>query len=467
MIHSADATELAACLAAGEMSALELTDAAIAEIELRDEALNAIVVRDVERARAAAVAADQQLHDGVRLPLLGVPITIKESFDVAGLVTSWGLEAFRSSRATEDAVAVARLRAAGAIILGKTNVSEGLNGWNAVNPIYGSTGNPIQPGLSPGGSSSGAAAAIAAGFVPLDIGSDLGGSIRGPAQFCGIYGHVASGGLIPLRGHALAGRKARFDLSCPGPMARSARDLDLALGVLAGPDEDETVGYRLDLPPSRVEAIAGLRVLVLDDHPMVATDSEVRGAVHLVAAALQENGAAVRSAPGIIPDVTSQTHTYLRLLGGAIALGMSRDEREALATHSGNFDRTSVSGLRLSGMLASHAEWLEANEARVKLCWAWKQVFQNYDVLVCPAFSVPALRKEQTSKPAIIVDGKRFNREDSVAWTAMGNTARLPATVVPVANTEDGRPLCVQIVGPFLEDRTTIAVAAMLANLFR
>jgi amidase len=210
-----------------------------------------------------------------------------------------------------------------------------------------------------------------------------------------------------------------------------------------------------------------LRVLILDDHPMVATDPEVRGAVHLAAAALLEAGAAVRSAHGIIPDVTSQTHTYLRLLGGAIALGMSREDQEALATQSRAVDPASVSGLRLSGMLASHAEWLEANEARVKLCWAWKQVFQDYDILVCPAFSVPALSKEQTSEPDIIVDGKRFSREDSVAWTAINNTARLPATIVPVAETEDGRPLCVQIVGPFLEDRTTIAVAAMLANLFR
>jgi len=465
VIQSADATTLAASLARGDITALELTDAAIADVEQRDGTLNAVVVRDFDCARTAAMVADERLRDGVRLPLLGVPITIKESFDVAGLVTSWGLDSFRDSQASEDAVAAARLRAAGAIILGKTNVSEGLNGWNAVNPVYGRTGNPVAPGLSPGGSSSGAAAAIAAGFVPLDIGSDLGGSIRGPAQFCGIYGHVASGGLIPLRGHALAGRKARFDLSCPGPMARSARDLDLALGLMAGPDEDEATAYRLELPPPRTQTIKGLRVLVLDEHPMVPTDLEVRGAVQLVAAALQENGATVRPALGIIPDVAEQTRTYLRLLGGAVALGMSLNDQDALAFQSRQTDPASVNGLRLSGMLASHAEWLEANEARVKLCWAWRNVFRDHDLLVCPAFSVPALTTEQTKEATILVDGKPFNREDSVAWTAMGNTARLPATVVPVAKTRDGRPLCVQIIGPYLEDRTTIAAAAMLTDL--
>lgn len=465
MIHAADATALATSLVQGDISALELTDAAIADIEQRDGALNAVVVRDFESARDAARAADRQLRDGVRLPLLGLPITIKESFDVAGLVTSWGLDSFRNAKAREDAVAVARLRAAGAIILGKTNVSEGLAGWNAVNPVYGRTGNPLKPSLSPGGSSSGAAAAIAAGFVPLDIGSDLGGSIRGPAQFCGIYGHVASGGIIPLRGHALTGRKARFDLSCPGPMAHSARDLDLALGVMAGPDDDEAVAYRLDLPPPRTQTIAGLRVLVLDEHPMVPTDPQVRGAVQLAAAAFRENGAAVSPARGIIPDVAELTRIYLRLLGGAIALGMSRDDQDALAVQFCEADPASVSGLRLYGMLASHAEWLEANETRVKLCWAWKDVFRDYDLLVCPAISVPALSNEQTSQATILVDGKPFNREDSVVWTAMGNTGRLPATVVPVSTTQDGRPLCVQIIGPYLEDRTTIAAAAMLAAI--
>jgi amidase len=458
-----DATALAGQLASGEISARELTEASIARIEAADGDLNAVVVRDFDRARKAASEADEHLASGMRLPLLGVPVTIKESFDVAGLPTSWGLEAFRNSIATEDAVAVARLRAARAIILGKTNVSEGLDGWNASNPVYGATGNPLGAGLSPGGSSSGAAASVAAGYVPLDIGSDLGGSIRGPAQFCGIYGHVASGGLIPLRGHALAGRKARFDLSCPGPFARSARDLDLALGIMAGPDGDEAAGYHLDLAPPRTTTLRGLRVLVLDRHPMVATDPEVRAAVNETADILERDGAEVRPANDIIPDVAALTRTYLALLGGAIALGMSKDALAALDRQRADIDPQSITGLKLAGMVASHAKWLEANEERVKLRWAFREVFERHDLLICPAFSVPVITEEQSRQPAIEIDGVLTPRGDSVAWTALGNTAGLPATVVPVGKTVDGRPVSVQIIGPYLEDRTTIAVAKMLA----
>ena len=462
---SSDATALSAALQAGRVSAVELVEESIAAIEAGDGALNAVVVRDFERARAAAGEADRRLAAGEQLPLLGVPITIKESFDVEGLPTSWGLEAFRGRVAGEDAVAVARLRAAGAVILGKTNVSEGLDGWNADNPVYGRTGNPVRAGLSPGGSSSGAAAAVAAGYVPLDIGSDLGGSIRGPAQFCGILGHVASMGLIPLRGHALGGRKAPFDLSCPGPLARSARDLELGLAVMAGPDADEAVGYQLALPPPRVEKLSELRVLVLEEHPMVPTDPEVRAAVVQAGELLRQAGAKVRSATGIIPDVVWATRIYLLLLGGAMALGQTPEQLAAAREQLKTINPESIRALRLHGTVASHAEWIEANEARTKLRWAWREVFRNWDVVICPPMSVAALTESEASATSVIVDGACMERGDSVAWTALGNGAALPATVMPIGQTRDGRPTGIQIIGPHLEDRTTIRAAALLSRV--
>ncbi|WP_172123368.1 MULTISPECIES: amidase [unclassified Devosia] len=458
-----DATALSAELATGRISAVELVEQSIAAIEAGDGVLNAVVVRDFERARAAAGEADRRLAAGEQLPLLGVPITIKESFDVEGLPTSWGLEAFRGAVAREDAVAVARLRAAGAVILGKTNVSEGLDGWNAENPVYGRTGNPVGAGLSPGGSSSGAAAAVAAGYVPLDIGSDLGGSIRGPAQFCGIWGHVASMGLIPLRGHALAGRKARFDLSCPGPLARSARDLELGLTVMAGPDADEAVGYTLTLPPPRVEKLSELRVLVLEEHPMVPTDPEVRAGVALAAELLGRAGAKVRRAEGVMPDVEEATRIYLRLLGGAVALGQTAEQLAAAREELLGLDPGSMAAWRIGGMVASHAEWIEANEARVKLRWAWQEVFRDWDALICPPMSVAALGEAEAAAPSVLVDGVAMERGDSVAWTALGNGAALPATVMPIGRMRDGRPTGIQIIGPYLEDRTTISIAGLLA----
>ncbi|EJJ29832.1 amidase, Asp-tRNAAsn/Glu-tRNAGln amidotransferase A subunit [Rhizobium sp. CF142] len=250
-----DATALAAEIADGKISAQECTDNAILAIEDRDREMNAVVVHAFDAARQQAAEADRKRASGERLPLLGVPITIKESFDVAGLPTSWGLEVFRDAIASEDAVSVARLRKAGAVILGKTNVSEGLDGWNASNPVYGRTNHPMNANWTPGGSSAGAAAAVAAGLSALDIGSDLGGSIRLPAHFCGIYGHNASAGLIPLRGHVLNGRKARLDMSAPGPMARSARDVALGLAIMAGPDDDEATSFKLELPPPRHQSI--------------------------------------------------------------------------------------------------------------------------------------------------------------------------------------------------------------------
>ena len=262
----ASATELAAALAARRVSALELADAAIARIEARDGPINAVVVRDFDRARDAAKAADAALARGDRRPLLGLPMTVKESHNVAGLKTTWGFEGFKDYTASEDAVGVARLKAAGAVILGKTNVPPFLADYQSNNPIYGRTGNPWDLTRTPGGSSGGAAAALAAGMVPLEFGSDIGGSIRMPAHFCGVYGHKPSFNLVPTRGHQppMTPAGAGVLLLVLGPLARTAADLTLALDVLAGPDTADAVGYRLALPPARHAKLSDYRVLVLD-----------------------------------------------------------------------------------------------------------------------------------------------------------------------------------------------------------
>lgn len=461
-----DATALAAGLAAGRLSAREATERAIAEIQSRGQALNAVVVRDFERARQAADDADRRLSEGARAPLLGVPVTIKESFDVAGLPTSWGLEAFRGAIATEDAVVVARLRAAGAIILGKTNVSEGLAGWNADNPVYGRTDNPVMPGHTPGGSSSGAAAALAAGLSFLDIGSDLGGSIRGPAHFCGIFGHNSTAGLLPLRGHVLAGRKARLDMSAPGPMARSARDLEQALLVMAGPDADEGIALRLQLPRPRHDEVSGYRVLVLTDHPMVPTDPEVQAAIEQCAADLAQRGASVRSAHGLIPDMEASTRIYMNLLGSALGLGQSRDDAERVRAQVEALDPDdrSIAAMRLRATIISHADWLVANESRVKLRWAWRELFADYDVVICPPTSVAALTHAEAAASRIVVNGQEVDAGDPVAWASVATAPGLPATVMPYSRTRDGRPLGVQIIGPYFEDLTSINLARLMSE---
>ncbi|WP_244203264.1 amidase family protein, partial [Streptomyces rhizosphaericus] len=269
------AEELAAALRAGEVTSAELTDEAIARIERDDKAINAICVPDFDRARAAARDADQARARGEDRPLLGIPVTVKESYNVAGLPTTWGMPPHRNYLPAEDAVQVSRLRAAGAVVLGKTNVPMGLQDIQSFNEIYGTTNNPWDHGRTSGGSSGGSAAALASGFGALSIGSDIAGSLRTPAHFCGVYAHkptlglVANRGMVPPTAPALP---AALDLAVVGPMARTARDLTLLLDVMAGPDpltlgvaHEVTLHARPHGGPGRDE-----RMVVEDQDPEVA-----------------------------------------------------------------------------------------------------------------------------------------------------------------------------------------------------
>jgi amidase len=227
------AGELLQALASRRISSRELVDGAISRIEALDQKINAVVVRDFDRARAAADDADAALARGEHRPLLGLPMTVKEQFTIAGLPTTWGYPNFRDWRADRDCLPVQRLRAAGAVMLGMTNVPLGLADWQSYNEIYGTTNNPWDFARTPGGSSGGAAAALAAGFVPLELGSDIGGSLRAPAHFCGVFSHKPSLDLVPQRGAGPPQTPIvpmRGDLAVAGPMARSAADLALGGG---------------------------------------------------------------------------------------------------------------------------------------------------------------------------------------------------------------------------------------------
>jgi len=247
------AGDLVKALADRQVSSRELVDGAISRIEALDPKINAVVVRDFDRARTAADAADAALAEGERRALLGVPTTVKEQYAVAGLPTTWGDPKNKDRKADVDALVVQRLKAAGAVILGKTNVPPNLADWQSFNEVYGTTNNPWDLSRTPGGSSGGSAAALAAGFVPLELGSDIGGSLRAPAHFCGVFSHKPTLDLVPQRGSGPPQTPAvpvRGDLAVCGPMARSAADLALELEVLAGPDElSEGIGYKLSLPP--------------------------------------------------------------------------------------------------------------------------------------------------------------------------------------------------------------------------
>ena len=292
LLNYGTAKELTAALAARKISSLELTDHVIARIEALDGKLNAVVVRDFDRAREAARRADAALARGERGPLLGIPMTVKESFNVAGLPTTWGvpdvqgLDSARRTRSRSRAC-----KAAGAVILGKTNVPFLLGDWQSYNDIYGTTNNPWDLGRTPGGSSGGSSAALAAGFGPLSLGSDIGGSLRTPAHYCGVYAHKPTLSLVPPRGHRVPGTVLRVERSGRGRAdgAQRRRSRVWRSTITAGPDQArDGIAYRLALPAPRHERLKDFRVLVIDEHPLLPTaDDSARRARALGGAAGQ------------------------------------------------------------------------------------------------------------------------------------------------------------------------------------
>ncbi len=461
------ASEQLAALRRGAVSAVELTEQAIARIEAGDGALNAVVVRDFDRARTAARAADERRARGEDAALLGLPRTVKECFDVTGLATTWGLAGTENGRAAEDAVAVARLKAAGAVVLGKTNVPVMLADWQSVNPIYGFSRNPWNLDRTPGGSSGGSAAALAADFVALEVGTDLAGSIRVPAAFCGVYGHKPSHGLIPLRGSAPPGVPRLsvgpvVDMAVAGPMARSSADLALALDVMAGPDADLAGAWRLDLPPARHARLKEYRVLVLDRHPLIPTAAAIRNRLNAVADDLARAGCTVgREAPGL-PDLALVGRVFGRLLLSFFGAGLPRQTYDAMRGRATGADDDPQTALTLS-----HRDWLEADYQRVYIRHLWRQVFAAWDVVLCPVMPTTAFAHDHGDENTrvLAVDGQPIPYNSQSMWCGIANMAGLPATVVPAGLDADGLPIGLQAIGPFMEDRTPIDFAGLLAEV--
>jgi amidase len=465
------AEELMAALRAGEVTSVELTDEAIARIERDDQVINAICVPDFDRARAAACRADQARSQGEDGPLLGVPVTVKESYNIAGLPTTWGMPSYRNFVPAEDAVQVSRLRAAGAVLLGKTNVPLGLQDLQSFNDIYGVTNNPWNHARTPGGSSGGSAAALAAGFGALSIGSDIGGSLRTPAHFCGVYAHKPTLGLVANRGMVPPATPALpidLDLAVVGPMARTARDLTLLLDVMAGPDP-LTLGlaYDLTLPPARCEALGDFRVLILDEHPLLPTGAAVRAGVDRVADALVDGGARVVRHSPLLPDLTEAAMLYTQLLFSGSVARFPVDAYEQLRTRAAGLsaDDRSLDAARLRGMVFSHRDWIEANDHREHHRHGWRQLFAEFDAVVCPITPTPAFPHDHDPDllgRRIDIDGLRYPFFDQLVWAGLATMPGLPATAVPAGRSSDGLPVGVQIIGPMFEDRTPLRLAELL-----
>jgi amidase len=464
------ARALAADVAARRVSALEVTDHAIARIERLDGALSAVVVRDFERARGAARAADRFAASGGGGPLSGVPMTVKESYNVAGLPTTWGMPWFENWIAPEDAVPVARLKAAGAVILGKTNVPFALGDWQSFNAIYGTTHNPWMHGRTPGGSSGGSAVSIAAGFAALEMGSDIGGSLRAPAHYCGVASHKPSRSVVPARGHVPPGTSGGTpDLAVVGPLARSASDLSFVFDVLAGPDVLEATGYRLALPPPRRDRLDAYRVLVIDSHPLLPSDRDVRGAIGRLADRLRAAGAHVATASDLLPDLTELARAFIALLMPVVFARMPAERLDAIAAQVAALpsDADTPEAWSLRAAVSSHRDWLAADAVRVRAAYRWHALFKTFDVVLFPPMPTAAFpQDERGGERTIDIDGTAYHYDLQMVYASLATSTGLPATTIPLERNGAGLPVGVSIIGPFLEDRTTLRFAELIEAEF-
>lgn len=458
------ATQLADLVRTREIGALELLDHYIARVEKHDPRINAVVVRDFERARTHARALDARSDKSA--PLFGVPMTAKESFDVEGLPSTRGHMAAKDARARKSSIPVRRLEAAGAVVFGKTNVPVDLADWQSYNPVYGTTSNPWNADHTPGGSSGGSAAALAAGLTGFEIGSDIGGSIRVPAHYCGIYGHKPTWGLLPNYGDPATSSAAGTDISVIGPLARSSSDLAVALDILAGPDPDETA-MTMTLPAPCFTSLKQLRVAVWAEQPGQVTDHETTATLLELADALEREGVTVSRTARPAFDATEAYHLYLQLLDAGWS---GRSSEEVIATKRKRLaampaDANSADDIMVRMVDVTHRAWLGLNEKRFQWRRAWSAFFREWDVLLCPVIASAALPHRQDGETwdrKITIDGQQIAYNDMLFWPGLTGGYHLPATVAPMGSTKAGLPLGVQIAGPIYGDRSTIEAAALL-----
>lgn len=464
----ATAVDLAARIRTGEVSSVELLQGYLDRIDRFNSDINAIVWQLRDQALELAKNADDRVRRGdTNLgPLHGVPMTVKESYDVVGTPTTWGIPWLKQNFPNQDALAIRRLKEAGAIIFGKTNVPFGLADIQSYNEIYGCTNNPWNLTRVPGGSSGGSAAALAMGFTGLDSGSDIGGSIRNPAHFCGVFGHKPTWNLIPPRGHAPPGILAPSDLSVVGPLARSAHDLELALKVMMGPDEIQARGLRVELP-RLTKKVDELNIAVWEDDSVAPIDSQVVHQVRKVANTFEMLGARIdwEARPAIA--VEELLRTYQCLLNATMHCRIPIDEFRRIVGELADvdeFDDTPETKLRVAPV-ARFRDWVQFNEARTKIRWVWHEFFSKFDVLLAPIMATTAYPHDHRpfADRTILVNDEPQPYFKQLFWAGLAINAYLPSTVLPTGLCEkDKLPIGVQLIGPEFGDFITIEIAQIL-----
>jgi amidase len=459
----ATAAEIAAAIRSRAISATELVEITLRRIDDHNPSLNAIVWDTRGSALERAQRADRMLAEGGAVgPLHGVPVTIKEAFAYRGSPNSWGLPPLAHAMSPRTAVAVERLESAGAIVIGKTNVPVMLGDWQSYNPVYGRTNNPWDLSRTPGGSTGGGAAAMAAGLGALTLGSDLSGSIRIPAHFCGVYGHKPSLGLVSMEGLQPGPWDGSpgppMDLAVVGLMARGARDLALALDVVSGPLANDANAWSWRMPRPRHTRLKDFRIGYVVDDPIAPIASDVRKQYENMLSALSRTGATMEHGWPTGVDLQAAAETYGYLLMSLVTADLTPGDENARST-----------GDRNARHEFDHARWLRESQRRLAFRATWQKYFESHDAFLLPSsFTAAFLHDHSEPIQKRVVDtpeGKRSYVQNVPYWISTASLSGLPATIAPVGLTDAGLPVGIQILAPMWEDGTSIEFAALLAEL--
>lgn len=475
-LYKQSAGELAAAIRNRKVTSRALLDYFLARIERLNPGINAVIEMNIQAARERADAADAALAAGENWgPLHGVPMTVKDTYEVAGMTAVVGAPALKNHRPKTNAVAAQRLLDAGAIIFGKTNTPLFAQDLQSFNAVYGTTNNPWDTSRTPGGSSGGAAAALAAGLTPLELGSDIGGSIRTPAHFCGVYGHKPTHGIIPMRGHIPGppGTLSEPDLAVAGPLTRNPADLALALAILAGAHGHAAKGWQLELPEPRHTSLQDFRVACWFDDPACPVGKDTTQALQNVAEQLRTAGVQVDEQAKMPVAAAESFALYDRLLNAVIGAGLPPKAYNGLRRIAPLLRLIpGASKSKLASFAAAatqrHRDWARSNERRQRERAAWEEFFQHYDVLLMPVNITPAFKHNHAPnlfKRKLEVDGIQRSYFEQFMWIGPPTSALLPVTTAPIGVTPHGLPIGMQIVGAYLEDKTTIEFARLLDNI--
>ena len=438
--------------------------------------INAIVATDFESALRKARKADEDLANGKSWgPLHGLPMTIKDNIEVVGMPTTYGSLYFKDHLPEKNADVVQSLLNAGAIIFGKTNIPLYGMDTQSFNDVYGQTNNPWDVSKTPGGSSGGAAAALAAGLTALEIGNDIGGSIRLPAHFCGVYGHKPSYNIVSMHGGKKPWKTSHtnypvdLDLAVGGPLARSAEDLRLAMDIIVGPPSYQRKALNIKLPEPRKTKLKEFRVGVWLDDSAYPPDEATRNCLQKMVSDLTREGVNLQTKKPDVElkrchllrgDLETATLSHVQPPGYyEWAVGQAEILKDEDQSHTARWIRA---------MTGYHRDWNMLNEERAIIRQKWEDYFKDIDVLLCPVARIAAHDHDHTkiSDRQIQFNNKLMNYWDVVGpWNSLSLVAYLPATVAPIGFTPENLPVGVQIIGPYLEDHTPIQFAKLLEEM--